>query len=302
MAGASNESMPTGEPGGLPSETPKRTPWGKIAAVVIVLIVVIAGVVVWQLGQGAKETQPAITRVEPTSGTTGSVGSVGTAIGLRTTATGSIGSYQWDFGDDARANTTTNTTTHTYTVDGVYIIIVTVKSPGGLTATNDNSPLSLSILATTTPSNSAAVADASVTPTALQLTGGRATVLANGTASHGFTGCPACNVDATRVTRYAWAWGDGQTTANSTNVTHDYTAVGNYAVKLTVTVIGGATDDTIHTVRVSAAPVSLVKNPGVIVIASIGDPQYLDPAIDYETAGNEIVKNVYERLVQRRVG
>ncbi len=39
------------------------------------------------------------------------------------------------------------------------------------------------------------------------------------------------------------------------------------------------------------------KNPDTITVATIGEPQLLDPAIDYETAGSEITQNVYETLV-----
>ncbi len=39
------------------------------------------------------------------------------------------------------------------------------------------------------------------------------------------------------------------------------------------------------------------KEPMVIIRASISDPESVDPAFDYETAGGEIIENVYERLV-----
>lgn len=40
-----------------------------------------------------------------------------------------------------------------------------------------------------------------------------------------------------------------------------------------------------------------VKNPGVFIKATIGEPIWLDPAVDYETAGGEVLQNVYENLV-----
>ena len=40
-----------------------------------------------------------------------------------------------------------------------------------------------------------------------------------------------------------------------------------------------------------------VKNPGVFIKATIGEPICLDPAVDYETAGGEILQNVYENLL-----
>lgn len=43
--------------------------------------------------------------------------------------------------------------------------------------------------------------------------------------------------------------------------------------------------------KTSAAP-----NQDVIMVESIGEPQYVDPAIDYESAGGEVIEQVYERL------
>ena len=48
----------------------------------------------------------------------------------------------------------------------------------------------------------------------------------------------------------------------------------------------------------NAAPtVSASENPTSFVYAGIGEPFSLDPAIDYETAGGEVLQNVYETLV-----
>ncbi len=302
MTEPGQEPMPS-EPGGLPEEAPKaKTPWGKILAVVIVLMVIIAAVAVWRLGEGAQETQPAVQAVWFTSGVDGSVGSVGIAVGIQAAATGSIGTYEWDFGDGAApTSTTTNATGHTYTTDGVYIILLTVRSPGGLTATNDARLLQATILdASFSPTNSSAQAVAAVNPTATTVAAG--TVVANGSASHGFVDCPdACAADRSLVTAWSWAWDDGTAATATANTNHTFTGAGIYAVRLTVTVTGGATDSMIVTVRVAPTSVTLVKNPGTIVIASIGDPQYLDPAIDYETSGGEVIKNVYDRLVTRQV-
>jgi peptide/nickel transport system substrate-binding protein len=50
------------------------------------------------------------------------------------------------------------------------------------------------------------------------------------------------------------------------------------------------------TATAAATPVSL-KNPGTIIYATIGDPQSLDPAWEYDTASGQVVFNVYETLV-----
>lgn len=38
------------------------------------------------------------------------------------------------------------------------------------------------------------------------------------------------------------------------------------------------------------------SNPDTIIVESIGEPDYLDPAVDYETAGGEVIQNVFETL------
>jgi len=40
-----------------------------------------------------------------------------------------------------------------------------------------------------------------------------------------------------------------------------------------------------------------IVNPDTFVYAAIGEPDYLDPAVDYETLGQEIIQNVYETLI-----
>ena len=44
-------------------------------------------------------------------------------------------------------------------------------------------------------------------------------------------------------------------------------------------------------------PTAGITHPETFVMESIGEPDYLDPAVDYETAGGEILQNVYETLV-----
>jgi len=47
-----------------------------------------------------------------------------------------------------------------------------------------------------------------------------------------------------------------------------------------------------------AAPAAMgSKDPSTLVVATIGEPETLDPALAYETAGGEIIQNVYETLV-----
>ncbi len=47
----------------------------------------------------------------------------------------------------------------------------------------------------------------------------------------------------------------------------------------------------------SAGPTIEVNNPGMFISAGIGEPFSLDPAVDYESAGGEVLQNVYENLI-----
>ena len=47
----------------------------------------------------------------------------------------------------------------------------------------------------------------------------------------------------------------------------------------------------------TSVPLPQIKNPDTIVEANINEPQSLDPAWDYETAGGEVIQQVYQGLV-----
>jgi peptide/nickel transport system substrate-binding protein len=68
------------------------------------------------------------------------------------------------------------------------------------------------------------------------------------------------------------------------------TAVGLFVVLGTVLAACGPATAT------PAAGVFKAKDPTTLVYATIGDPEMLDPVLDYETGGGEIVQNVYETL------
>ena len=51
-------------------------------------------------------------------------------------------------------------------------------------------------------------------------------------------------------------------------------------------------------VQPTAAPVALKsKDPTTFVQETFGDAETLDPALDYETAGGQIIQNLYDTLV-----
>ncbi len=64
---------------------------------------------------------------------------------------------------------------------------------------------------------------------------------------------------------------------------------------ITATPLPQATKAVTPTATVPPAP--SIKNPDTFVEADIGEPESLDPAWDYETAGANVIQNVYEPLV-----
>jgi peptide/nickel transport system substrate-binding protein len=63
----------------------------------------------------------------------------------------------------------------------------------------------------------------------------------------------------------------------------------------TTTTTTGLTTSTLTTSTTTIVP--QIPNPDTLIVEDIGEPQYLDPAVDYETVGAEIITNVYETLV-----
>ena len=119
--------------------------------------------------------------------------------------------------------------------------------------------------------------------------------------------------DDTLFTSLAYNWGDGSAATSGTSdavgeTTHTFSTPGIYFVKLTVTYsnaglgldVAASTVTAVsgYSVRVLAqAPTTQVKYPDIFTEVTIGEPQYLDPAVDYETAGGEVLQSTYETLV-----
>jgi len=68
------------------------------------------------------------------------------------------------------------------------------------------------------------------------------------------------------------------------------------AIAIVVIVVAVAAGAYFAALPQGPAPIQ-VKNPDTIVEETIGQPDTLDPATDYETAGGSIIQNVYETLV-----
>jgi len=65
----------------------------------------------------------------------------------------------------------------------------------------------------------------------------------------------------------------------------------------TTTTRPGETTTTTTTTPTTTVPAVTVPNPDTMIGEIFGQPEFLDPAVDYETAGAHVIQNVYEQLL-----
>ncbi|GAB4315625.1 MAG: hypothetical protein Kow0019_15860 [Methanobacteriaceae archaeon] len=138
-------------------------------------------------------------------------------VAFTSTSTGTIDSYEWNFGDGS-TSTATNPT-HTYTVPGIYTVTLKVTGPGGEDTKTETNYI--------TVNHPAPVASFTATPLS-----GRAPLKVQ------FT-----NHSTGTITSYEWDFGDG-VKSTAANPSHTYTKTGVYTVKLTVRGPGGTNTQT----------------------------------------------------------
>lgn len=193
--------------------------------------------------------------------------------GSQSTDDKGISKYEWDFGDGTKGEG--KTVVHNYSASGKFTVKLTVTDGDG--ATND---------ATTTVSISAP--------------GARVVVEAyppNALVNDEITFDASRSQDLDKVVSYYWDFGDGtQTNGTAPKIKHAYNTTGDK----TVTLFAEYTDQVIGSYSLSVRIGKLdpsIKNASTFVTSTIGEPESLDPAYDYETAGGEIIQNTYETLV-----
>ncbi len=323
------EVIPSGEVPSVP-EVPKRRPWGKIAAIVIAIVVIVA---VLAIVLQPRNRPPTITQATPSAEAV-DVGASITFTAQASDPDGNALTYTWNFGDGT-ANGTGASVTHAYSLPGRFIALLTVDDGHGGVVTNDGKLIFIQVKMKGTdvgqpksdPSTGCAGAGCTTGP-AVSVLGADQNVITTGTTvkfnanaswaytfawknvtNHSESGIYSVVIATdhdTLFSQFAYAWGDGtaQVTGTSDTVgqtTHTFSSTGLFFVKLTGTLTtntGTATVSAGYTVRVTAAaPVAQVKYPDIYTIATFGEPQYLDPATDYETAGGEVIQNVYETLI-----
>lgn len=283
----------------------------KIIVAVVVIIVIIAAIAGALLLTGGKTTE----KPAPTAVLTASASVVDESTAVTFDASGShaavtggtITNYMWNFGDGTTTNTTTPTVSHTYTGKaGLFEVVVTVTDNNGTTGTSWAAPAAVQVLVPETPAETTnATAPTPVVAVDNQVIKTGAVVKLNANSSIAYSWNNSAG-DVALISTLTWNFGDG-TAAATGNLSkagfqaHTYTGDGKvFVTKLTVVSTHGASADyfvTIIVVPAATTSAGGVKNPDTFTMATIGEPQTLDPAWDYETAGGEILQNCYETLV-----
>jgi len=323
---APGEPAPEELPTEIREEKPKKTML--LAVVVAVIIVVAAIAAAFGLGLlGGKKEEPA--NVPPTAGaraTSGTTVGIGGQVNFTSIASdsdGTIVDYKWYFGDGTVVNgseASYKSVTHVYQYGGSYLVWHAVTDDAGATATDEAAMIRV-IVVYYDPNdfvddNGNYINGNNTAPYAV-LSSDKDTIQNNTAVTFNITGSAGVrwlpspdnywDFGPDYVDSAVLDFGDGSATVsvNLTTMvaTHTYAAPGHYAAKLNVTANNSGTFKstvvmrTIHVLLPQTTPPGPIKNPDAFIEATIGEPTTLDPASCYESAGGEIIMNVYETLV-----
>jgi peptide/nickel transport system substrate-binding protein len=234
--------------------------------------------------------------------------------------------YTWNFGDGS--DLSGDSAEHQYTVPGRYIALLTVTDGKGGVATNDGSLISVQVLARSTDGEPPGQPPASSCPVRC-VAGGLAVLAANrstaavgsiirftanaswaylwtwnnatNTSAGGRLTMASANEDPSQFS-FAYSWGDGS--ANTTGspsqageTTHAFSSSGNHFVLLTSSA-GALNRSAGYTIRVvTGVPSGPMRDPALFASGTSHEPESLDPAVDNESAGGEVLQNVYDTLI-----
>lgn len=192
-------------------------------------------------------------------------GTVPFAVNLSgASSTGSISSYQWNFGDGSTG--TGATVAHTFTTAGSRTVQLTVFD-----ANNQSSVATTTITANApvvnTPPTAAITASASsgTAPVAITFNGSGSTAGSSAIAS------------------YTWSFGDGSTASGAT-ASHSFASAGTFTTTLTVTDSKGLTSSASTAITV-AAPVVLTPPTAVVATSTAAGPAPL--AVTFDGTGSK---------------
>jgi len=330
-----SEAKPEAAPSSVPSSGPPsiESPWRKLAAIGVVIVAITSALVFVSRSPNQAPTVDRANVGADFADTSQSLNFTAQATDLD----GDALTYTWNFGDNSTA--TGALASHRYPIPGWYVVVLTVTDGRGGEATNDAKPLFIhvrvpasEIASPPPPVSGLCSSDCILGPGSAILTADQTRIAAgasvrfSGNASWAYVwawnnrsnqsaGGAAVTVPAadnsSLFTTFTYVWGDGSrdTGGNSDSVgvmNHTFPSAGNFFVRLTLTLptlYGTRAVSAGYTIRVTpATPPLPVKHPSVFTSVSFGDPNSLDPAADIETAGVEILQNVYETLVWYQPG
>ncbi len=315
-----------GEGERLPREEGAKKPMTKIIVAVVVIIVIIAAIGAALLLMGGQE--PANKSPTATATADGTVVKSGSAVAFSaagsTDPDGEIANYTWNFGDGTAPVDMGNVTTatHQYAYPGIYLIALTVKDNDGATNTNWQNLVRIQVLNPDPPASpgndtlpyAVAAASGSVIEDGTEVE-----FDANSSAAYSYIYNAAkvrwdlaSGIDY--VANVTWNFGDGSAVVkgaidseggnySASYASHTYNGDGViYASYVTIESMHSSAPTQRYYNSIAVLPAAAptpggVKNPDTFVMATIGEPDTLDPAIDYESAGNEVLQNVYETLI-----
>jgi len=299
----------------LPEEqAPKGSSTKMIVAIIVIILIVAAiGGAFLLMGGGQEETKanPPVAKLATYSVIT-DIGSPVTLSAAPSTSDGTIMQYIWYWGDGTQTSTLTASGSHIYSVPGVYLVVVQVVDSNNLTSYSWGTPATITInhpTPPTDPTNSTSPVAIGAASNNVFLTGTK--VDFNGASSFAYSEGNAFPAAGDDIVYLSWVFGDGGlklgTYADASVVNHTYTAVNGalYVASLTVVSTFGTSSSFLMTMLVQPANLPTpggVKNPDTYIKATIGEPQSLDPAWDYESAGGEIIQQMYETLVSWKGG
>jgi peptide/nickel transport system substrate-binding protein len=308
----------------MKEEKPTRT---KLIAAIIVVVVVIAAIgAAFAFGVFAPKEKPpvggAIAVGDTTIGIGGSVKVNSTAKPVQKGATLVEWTWFWGDGTNSTGGKALTNATHTYLYGGFYWIYQVVKDSNDKTGSNEASMIRITVTyydPMTVPEWGNATTPFAVISSDKDIVPENTLVKFNMTSTFGLewswvnnsNHSEGQNRNPATITAIHLDYGDGSPAvwvpiSDFITAEHTYAKAGHYAataVAYTMMVDPYGTyntstqvERTIHVLAPSGAAVS-VRNPGTFIRATIGEPDFVDPSVDYETGGGEILQNVYETLV-----
>ena len=301
---------------------PKTSGLLKLVVIVIVVVVIIAGVVVVLTRPPSTSTRSPALSVAPT--TTGISAQAGSNItfypGLPSNAV--FTKVVWNFGNGHTANVTSGTgqISYAYPYPGSYLVSVTAYNKTGSVSSN-SSLLAVSISDSLSPTLGAIYGPVEITGTSQN---GNQTIATGGWVNLSYQGSvasPPITVGSQvpsdlsyKITSFTWTFGGSikNVSDNNTglpeNINETFSAAGVYPVSLVTTsgTSGGTTATGIYIVTIAVGNYSVSKfipkvtvNKNMVVNAEVqpGGFETIDPAIDYEVYGYEVMYEIYQPLI-----